>query len=353
MKKEKIIFSLCLCLFLILLVVGFSEAGTATIRGYVTEEDGITPAVGIPVTIKVTSIEDKRWLPNTAPWESDDFPWMSKTVNSDADGLYQATISFPDVIEIKFKAKAIKSDAAVFKTGENFLDFENSPPANNASYELDITLSPPTTNYSIIVKGYLKDSETGEFLSNYDIGFRIPGQNDRSAETDSTGYYQELIYLLESDDLVTVGVPSGYDPVEYITQTKAISVSSGNIYDLDFELMRKKSAPYVYGTVTEAATGQPIPFATILIEHSPSGWPLGRVPTDFLGRYKQFLPAGSGGSYFASTTGAHTIDVNKSTYVFQSKLINGSIVNGKAYRVDFNMIRKPAPKGDRYIINEE
>lgn len=350
MKKRGLMFMFCLFSLIFFAFADKTEGGVATIYGKVTRQDG-APSSATPVTIRVVNPVTIYGV------QKSDFPWKSITTTTDANGNYQAAILFPDIVEIKFKAEAIYTGYAPFESGSNEISFIDFTPLNNGYYNLDISLSQVING--AVIQGYLKDKETGEPLINYDV-YIAAGDNlyRYRLEADSDGFYKGLIDLLAEESNVTLKAPVqdpqcgpwGCEEINYYMQWQAIYAVSGNIYDVNFEVAKNSSFPYVYGTVTDI-NDQPIPFATVSVRHIPSGFPMNIPATDFLGRYKQYLLEDS--DFSVSTTGEHTQDENKSSYYSQSKSIGAGVVSGKAYRIDFQLSPKPMPKEEHSRIAEQ
>ena len=322
MKRQNILFLVCASFIFFPVLINLAYAGTATVYGKVTESDGVTPLPSAPVVIKVTGLT------------SADFPWTSKTVYTDSYGNYKTVISFPDIVEIKFLAEVITTNATPFKKNSNWLGFYDYPPQNNGSYKLNIKLY--SYPYATVIQGTIKDDETGVVLSNYDVAVTISGQPGTYLfEADSGGFYKGLVNLNSPSATITVRAPGAGEEVQYGIKTITTAVSSQKAYGISFFLVRDKNAAYIYGTVTNASTGQPIPFAQVSISDS-SGWPLGKSVTDFLGRYRRYVSGGA--SYKLFTTGAHTAVDKRSPYYSQIKYID--VGSGKASRLDFEMIPK-------------
>lgn len=314
-----------------LTLVNLAVAGTATIYGTVTDSAGNAVA-STTVEIKV------RGTFRTG----DDFPWASKKVNTNSSGYYSTKIQFPDILEQEFVAEVIKTNKKPFQTGFKKIEFLNTKPQNNGKYQLDITLSAYTT-YGVVIQGQIKDSVTGEPLSNYLVNIgSYSGGGAWGVWTNGDGFYKCMIWLNNPSDKISLTVP--YESVEreevkYAPVEKIVTVNAGTIYTYNFSLNKDATTGYIFGTVVDASNGipQPIPYAKLEIISFSDTWERYYPTTDFLGRYKQYVTTTSMGPKYYSVRciGAHTIYAEYSPYYEQT------ISAPFGYtRVDFDMIKK-------------
>jgi hypothetical protein len=336
MSSKKISLGLIAAIF-VLVLFSFAQAGTATIYGLVRDEIG-RPVGNASVFVslsKGTSV----------------FPWRNKKAITDNYGNYKIEFSFPDIVEIGFLA-TVNTNLPPYKTGSNMIIFNDKPPLDNSSYRLNITIKAQYKN-SVLVKGYVKDTETGLPVEDCDVA--IMASNMYSpvfAGVDSNGYYETVVGLRDDIDTsvsfpsLTIWAPGSslYEgtsrkmlKIRYERQKSDLFVSPGAICGISFNLKRDKAAGYICGIVKDRATGKPLPFAAVKIEPLVYGYTYGIVTTDFLGRYQQYVKGGA--TYLVSTTAAHTLVETRSPYLTEKR--NIYMKEGDIANIDFEMYKKP------------
>lgn len=325
--KNKYLFVILLCMTCLCALALISNSyadigfGKATVYGKVTDSDGITPCANVQVNIKLGTLHSP-------------FPWNEKKAYTDSDGNYTAEISFPKMVEIQFHAEALQTDSLPFKNGSNWVGFYNQPPEDNGSYELNITLK----DYSnaAIIQGYLEDEQTGLPLHNYVIWIKTSASTGTSIlYTNSKGFYKGLVNNVGDAKASLTLTTSTNEETVYIKQGKSLSVNAGKAYTINFQLERDTTQSYVYGIMTEADTGDPISYATVRFSKPNNRYGDSTAITDFLGRYKKSLKAGT---YYLSTFGANTIVADRSQYTRQSQKIE--VGQDEKKRIDIEMVKK-------------
>ncbi|MFA5119455.1 MAG: carboxypeptidase-like regulatory domain-containing protein [Candidatus Omnitrophota bacterium] len=326
MVKKYILLSLCVGAILFFLIIGLAEAGTATVRGKVTESNGTTPVAGAQVMIRVKGVEIDSASCNV------DFPWKTKIVKTDTKGNYQANILFPNIVQIAFEAEVIIANSVPFKKGRAELRFYGKPPVNNASYRVDVRLT--ACNKCVVVQGDVSDQETGVAVNLGTLYIMAPGSG-QYIPLHSDGHYKACIDLGSSSTGNVTLLALARSQVDYNDKEIKTSVTKGKVYTYDFALQRVKNTGYIRGTVIDANTGKPIPYALVRRSDIGTTAALTYCVTDSLGRYS--IPAYiTGGSIV--TTGAHTDFDALSPYYRQVKRVSAR--TGDVVRVDFEMIRK-------------
>lgn len=318
MKIETIIALSCAVL---MLGLNFAEAGTATIYGTVTDIDGKSAPAATPVTVRILNI-------------GPEFPWIAKTAYTDAGGNYYITIDFPDIVQIRFIVEAAPR-VIPFKYGTNWVGFYDEPPQNGGAYQINIKLSSYTQH--IVVQGYIRDADTGRPLDNAHIHVTSSGVSGTYGfVTDSDGFYRGLVKLGSiSTGTINLNSPGIARDVIYVSQQISnLAVQVNKIYTFNFYVKRKEQTGYIFGTVIDANTGRPIPFASVYVYDSV-GWPGSSSETDFLGRYKGFLMSSNVETYHVITTGANTQSDRRSPYYTESKYI--TVEPGQMQQLDFQM----------------
>jgi hypothetical protein len=297
------------------------HAGTATVTGKVTYAGGAAVS-NAEVCIRIT---DVLGMP--------DFPWAKKTVFTNASGVYTASVNFPDIVEIGIHVQAMKTDTLPFRQGSNIVSFYGTPPVNGRTYTLNIGLK--NYPYAALIKGRVIDAQSGVPISDGDVAISKPGDTGKMLIfTDADGSFKGLVDVGSVSDVVILSPSAGHS-IKYIAKKITMKMSEKKIYTADFSLYRDNNAGLMYGKVTDAKTGNPIPFAVVSIS-SPGGWPLGTPVTDYLGNYQQNTYGYPGGvEYKVSTFGAHTMVPARSKYRYYSKGV--FVKAGDRKRVDFSM----------------
>lgn len=282
-----------------------AEAATVTVYGTVTKPDGITPVSNAKIVIGEGV----------------------KTVYTGGNGNYVAEVILPNIVEVYINVVAIKAVSLPFMRGSNFMGFYGSLPIDGARYKINIKMR--EYHNAVFISGNVKDTETGSPLSS-NIFAAVSGQvGSWSMGVYKNGYYEGLVNLDASTGIIKlVRQGTGYESKSNIIS----KATSGAKYTIDFDLKRDINASVIYGTVTDAASGNPIRYAQVNIYYA--GMPVGRSSTDYLGRYDCYV--GGGNTYTALTTGANTIVLSRSPYGYE-RHVNAFVDKGKIVRIDFAM----------------
>ena len=339
MKKQIFLFLICACVAVVSVasLVSQAEAKTVTVSGRIIMRNG-RPAANCSVVIRLEDVRTYFLPPNTSVYP--DLPLANVRVTTNASGNYTAQISFPDLEGLAIRVEALKYSAYPFEEG---LSFVNAPLVDGARYTVNIRLNSyyPKT---VVIKGYVTDEETGQPINNLIVGVSAYPLylGPFVACTDSNGYYEVLVGVGNAPFNVSVYAPREQvsycavlqNDVKYINKVYPIIVSQGNVYQVNLALKRDPQAGYIYGTVINATTGAPIPYALVGI-YSAGYQPnlRGMAVTDFLGRYKHFV--NYTGAYEIDTSGGHS---NVAHYFPQSK--NVTAVMGESKQLNFEMVPK-------------
>ncbi len=325
MSRKNMFLAVVVSMVLSFLCCGYAQAGVATVSGKVTEANGVTPVAGAEVTIRVTGLTG---IP--------DFPWPAKKVYTNAQGNYQASVRFPNIVEIGFYVTAYKTNTIPFKSGNGSKEFLDAPPVNSASYKINVKMS-NRPDYALL-EGNITDMETGLPLADGDVMVTVPGiTGSQGVFTDSDGSYKFLVCVGSVPKVVTIKSPCVGHDVKYLVKQYKMTLAKQKKYALNIALMRDKQAGNIQGTVINANTGNPIAYAKVRISASgdlPGGTPV----TDSLGRYKQSLYVNQAVSYGVYTYGAHTFVASRSRYNYNEKWVD--VGPGQTKQVDFEMIPK-------------
>jgi hypothetical protein len=322
MKKRIMVLSICLGLLMLLGMANTSWAagiGSAKVYGKITLANG-QPAANVRVRVMVEGID----------WR--DFPWKVYFVPTDAQGNYSVSIKFPQIPGVQFIAEVYKIDTAPFEYEFNWMKFKDNPPQSGRSYQINVKLK-ANPNYAAF-RGLIVDAETGLPMQIGGINVSAGGKSDWFY-VHSNGYYEGVINLTQPSAVATIYSPVGTEDVLYEKKQITPTLEAGKHYWFTFWLTRKKAASYIYGTVRDAATGQPIQDAHVVMRYPDgSGREVGL--TDFLGRFGHYVP--EPGTYHVNTLGAHTNDAAVSPYLREVKHV--TVGANSSEKVDFQMIKK-------------
>ncbi len=331
MKNKYVLARLTCIVYLCLLALisnshADTEVGKATVYGKVTDSDGITPCANVQVNVRVGSLGSNE--------TGSSFPWNEKKVYTDSEGNYTAVISFPKIVQIIFYSEVILSNSLPFKRDYEWIGFYNQPPEDNSSHELNIALA--AYSKAVVIQGYIEDAQTGLPLDNYSINIKSSASTgSSSAYTNSKGFYKELLTSIGDGKTYLTLTTEDNEDIVYTRQQKNIYVESGKIYTINFQLERDTTKSYVYGVMTESDTGDPISYATVTFSKPSDRYGDSTAMTDFLGRYKKSLKAGT---YYLSTFGANTEVADRSQYTRQSQKIE--VAQDEKKRIDIEMVKK-------------
>lgn len=316
-----------------LIAVNTAHAATATIYGKVTESDGTTP---------VASAEVRVWVRTGVYPEYDyvvNFPWIVKKVSTDKNGDYSISMPFPEIMKIAFYSEVIKSDSIPFKRGYNAYDFYDEIPKDGERYNINVKLF--SYSNSVIIQGYVKDSQTGLPVCPGGVSFKWATGGHGGFYTDTTGVYRGMIRDLKylGDSPYNLILSPRSQGVAYEDKDKTLSnLKAGRIYTVYFNLQRDEEAGYIVGRVTDSDSSDPIPYSSVSIRYPYELKNSGNVNcgfvTDFTGFYR--IPLEGEGTHIVSTSGAHTLCGSSDSYQWQEKEIE--INKGDIKELDFEMI---------------
>ena len=338
-------------------------ASSVLIQGTVTDLTSHGPIVNTQVSVEIdggfAGLAPKSITPTTPVAIDAPLLWGQRTIiYTDSKGNYTTTVQIPDFIPTSFlyaHIVAAKLGSPIYGTKMQTIALTGSTsaiPTYTANFNLQ------RIQYGAFITGTVQDSITNENLPAAQV-FVDCGTSSNQFLSDNQGQFFGVIPLASASEPCQVIVESPnillngpgnngqFNGISYLQFNQNVQLHSGQLTQVNAQLTRNQTQTAIVGRLTDAVTGEPVPYAIVnLSQQIGSGYysyTQTVVVTDIFGRY--VLPVAT--AYQANlsylniyTTGAFTATQSQSPYVAQQINENNQIVAGDKVEVNISLIKK-------------
>ncbi len=311
------------------------------------EVDGGFAAFGAPVTITPTTSAQF-----TAP-----LLWGQRTiVYTNNQGIYSTTLIVPTIIPSAFQYAHIvvakQGGSNIFGSKSRVVALSGPGAVYTENFQLD------ALQYGAFISGSVNDALTNNGIPEAQV-YVICGQGYYNQFlTDNQGQFFGVVPLSTPKETCQVDVtaplvPGGnsdngqFNGISYKTYSQSVQLISGQLTQINPQLTQNTKQTAIIGTLRDATTGQPIPYALVSLVQSSGAVDISyndtQFVTDIFGRY--VMPVATDypanlGYLTVNTNGALVASDSQSPYTAQQINESNKMEPGDVVELNFVMNKK-------------